>query len=166
MKKLTRTTAALGAAGLVAAALAAATPANAAGSIFEIKVTEVTTSQHDNFTGDPGVGDSFSFTSNLRQDGQRVGTDAGTCTFKQIFGSTSNPTGARVRCVVNLHFFNKGTIRVAGRTHIDFAKAHQDFTIPVTGGSGNYRGVGGTVHVHEVTDTKSRLTIDLTNYHP
>ncbi|MBA3743986.1 hypothetical protein [Sporichthya sp.] len=162
MKNLTRSTAVLGAAGMVAAGLVATAAPASANHTFVIKVTEVQTDYDDDFTGDPEVGDSFSFTSNLRQDGKRVGKDTGRCVFKKFYGPENYPTGARVRCVVTVHFFTKGTIRVAGTTRFDFDDDHASFTIPVTGGTGDYRGVGGTVRVNEVSDTKSRLTFRLT----
>lgn len=166
MKMLSRTTATLGVAGLVTAGLAAATPANAAGSIFQIKVTEVETSSSDTMHGAPEVGDTFFFTSNLRQDGERVGKDAGKCTIKRLFGPSNHPTSGDVRCVATLHFFTKGTIRVAGTNRVHFNDDPEDFTVRVKDGSGAYEGVGGTMRVHQVSDTKSRLTINLTNYHP
>ena len=165
MKKLTRTTAALGAAGLVAAALAAAPPANAVSSIFQIKVTEVTTSQHDTIGNVPQVGDTFSFTSNLRQDGNRVGKDAGVCTFKRIFGDRNNPTSADMRCVVRFQFFNTGTMRAAGTFRVtmrDLQNNNLDVKIPIRNGSGKFANAGGTVRNEQVNATKSRLTFRLT----
>jgi len=165
MRMVTRTTAVFGAAGLVAAGLAAAAPANAAGDIFQIKVTEVQTSYDDDFSGMPDVGDSFEWTANLRQDGDRVGKDAGNCEFKDFIGDDNDPDEVVLRCVVRYHFFDRGTIKARGTVRIDwdrFTDSNFSATLPVRSGSGTYDDAGGTVRNRQVSDTKARLTFRLT----
>jgi hypothetical protein len=164
MKMLFRTTAVMGAAGLVAAGLAAATPANAVDEdIFQIKVTEVTTDFDSDFDepDEAEVGDDFSFTSNLRQDGDRVGKDAGECEVKDIDGDD-----LIIRCVIRYHFFDRGTIRAAGKFRVDVDDVEDwdfSFKLPVRSGTGDYDDAGGSVTNRQVSEEKARLTFRLTN---
>jgi hypothetical protein len=173
MRMLSRTTAAVGAAGLVAAGLASAAPANATSAnsarsddIFQIKVNEIQTSYDDDFTGMPDVGDSFEWTANLRQDGKRVGKDAGTCEFKRFIGDDDDPDEAVLRCVVRYHFFNTGKIRAAGKVRVDWDDLKDsDFvaTLPVRSGTGKFDDAGGTVRNRQINEDKAKLRFRLTN---
>jgi hypothetical protein len=175
MRTLSRTTAAVGAVGLLAAGLASAAPANAkteaanAGNIFQIKVTEVQTSYDDDFSGMPDVGDSFEWTSNLRQDGDRVGKDAGSCEFKRFIGGTSrNPDEVVLRCEIRYQFFDTGTLKARGQVRVDWDDLQDsDFvaTLPIREGvgTGKFDDAGGTVRNRQVSDTKARLTFRLTH---
>jgi hypothetical protein len=168
MHMISRTTAAVGAAGLIAAGLASAAPASAAsGDIFQIKVNEIQTdftqswSRHDL----PEAGDSFSFTSNLRQNGHRVGKDAGECTFKKIYGESDDPDSAKIRCDVTFHFFHRGTIRAVGTRTVDWddlVDSTIDKKFPVVDGTNRYDDAGGTVRINQVNDEKAQLTFRLT----
>lgn len=167
MHKVTRTTAAFGAAGLIAAGLAAAAPANAAETIFLIKVTEVQTDYTQTWDHNdlPEAGDYFVFQSNLRQAGHRVGKDAGKCTFKRIYGDSADPTSAKLRCDVTFHFFNRGTIHAIGTRTIDWDDLVNDSVnvkLPVVNGTNTYDGAGGTVRVNQINEKKSQLTFRLT----
>jgi hypothetical protein len=167
MHKVTRTTAAFGAAGLIAAGLAAAAPANAADAIFLIKVTEIQTDYTQSWNAHdlPEAGDYFVFQSNLRQDGHRVGKDAGKCRFKQIYGDSNDPTSAKIRCDVTFHFFNRGTIHAVGTKTVDWddlVDSSIDLKLPVVNGTNTYDDAGGTVRVNQVNEKKSRLTFRLT----
>lgn len=169
MRTMYRTTAALGSVGLIAAGLAAATPANAApakSSIFQIKVTEVQTDYDDDFSGVPEKGDSFEWTANLRQDGNRVGKDRGECEFTRIIGDDDDPEDVVMRCTVRYQFFTKGTIRVSGKVRVDYDDLRDsDFTVklPVRAGTGEYEDAGGTVTNRQRSETKAQLEFRLTN---
>lgn len=166
MKNLTRSTAVLGAAGLIAAGLATAPAANAAGNIFQIKVTEVQTDYEDDFSGTPEAGDSFEWTSNLRQNGDRVGKDRGECKFVRIVeDDDDDPIEAVLRCTVRYQFFDTGTIRASGKVRIDWDDLEdQDFDVklPVRDGTGDFDDAGGTVRNQQINDSKARLTFRLT----
>jgi hypothetical protein len=167
MHKVTRTTAAFGAAGLIAAGLAAAAPADAAETVFVIKVTEIQTDYTQTWDDNdlPEAGDYFVFQSNLRQDGHRVGKDAGKCRFKRIYGDAAHPTSAKLRCDVTFHFFNRGTIHAIGTRTVDWddlVDSAVDIKLPVVNGTNTYADAGGTVRVKQVSEKKSRLTFRLT----
>ena len=174
MRMLSRTLAAVGAAGLAVAGLATVTPANAADTartapaadtIFQIKVTEVLTSYDDDYSGTPEVGASYEWTSNLRQDGRRVGKDSGTCTFKKIIGDADSPDSVKLRCDVTYRFFNRGTVRSLGTRTVDyddFVDDSVDVKYPVVDGTKRYRDAGGTVRTNQVNDHKAQLTFRLT----
>lgn len=164
MKMLSRTTAVIGAAGLVAAGLATAAPAGAThGDIFLIKANEVTTDFEADFDefDEAEVGDDISFKSNLRQDGKRVGKDAGECEVKDIEGDD-----LIIRCVVRYHFFDTGSIRAAGKFRVDVDDLEDwdfRFKLPVRSGSGDFDDAGGSVTNRQVSEEKARLTFRLTN---
>lgn len=165
MKMLTRTTALVGAAGLVATGLVVtASPANA-NHLFVIRVTEVQTDYDDDFTGMPEEGDSFSWTANLRQDGQRVGKDVGTCEFRNFIGDDDDPDEVVLRCVVRYQFFKTGTIRAAGKVRVDWDDlVDSDFTarLPVRSGTGDFDDAGGTVTNRQISEERARLIFRLT----
>jgi hypothetical protein len=179
MRMLSRTTAAVGAVGLVAAGLASAVPANAAranatqanatGDIFKFQVTEVQTSYDDDFAGMPDVGDSFEWTSNLRQDGDRVGKDAGSCEFKRFIGGTDNdPDEVVLRCEIRYQFFKTGTLKARGQIRVDwddFTDSDFDVKLPIREGvgTGKFDNAGGTVRNRQVSESKAKLTFRLTH---
>lgn len=164
MRALPRTTAAFGAAGLVAAGLVATASPAAANHTYVIKVTEIETDFDSSFDEDevPEVGDTFSFESNLRQNGKRVGTDAGDCKIRRILGDEDDPDGMVVRCVVWLRFFDTGSVKVVGKVNVDFSEDFPTFSLPVRDGTGKFRDAEGTLTVKQVGDTKSRLTLRMT----
>ena len=177
MRNLFRTTAAAGAVGLVVAGLASAAPANAtptstakaAGSIFQIKVTEVQTDYDDDFSGMPDVGDSFEWTANLRQDGDRVGKDHGECEFKRfIGGDDDDPDEVVLRCEIRYQFFDTGTVKARGQVRMDwddFQDSDFDVKLPIREGvgTGKFDDAGGTVRNRQVNESKAKLTFRLTH---
>lgn len=157
---LTRTAGALGALTLLAATFVATAAPASANHQTRIKLTEIETSYAQSFDEDeyPEVGDSFRFTSKLKQNGTRVGSDKGRCVFKDLLGEGDEPTGAVVRCRVTLTL-KGGTMLVVGKTTIDFSDDGEPFTVPIVDGTGKYRNVTGKLKVRQVSDTKSKLTI-------
>lgn len=165
MKMLTRTTALVGAAGLVATGLVVTASPASANHVFVIRVTEIQTDYDDDFAGMPEEGDSFEWTSNLRQDGERVGKDVGRCEFRNIIGDDEDPDEAVLRCVVRYHFFDTGTIRAAGKIRVDWDDLEDaDFTVrlPVRSGTGDFDDAAGSVTHRQVSGHKARLTFRLT----
>ena len=165
MKMLTRTSALVGAAGLVATGLVATAAPASATHTFVMRVTEVQTSFDDDFAGMPEEGDTFEWTSNLRQNGERVGRDVGACEFRRLIGDDDNPSAAVLRCVVRYRFFDTGTIRAAGKVRVDWDDIEDsDFVVrlPVRGGSGEFDDAEGTVTNRQISDEKARLIFRLT----
>lgn len=153
-----RTHTLLGAAALsVALTAAAAVPAAANGgpesttdgSTTTIKVVERETGgqfipkgeEPQDFPEDeefrPSPGDGFSFTSDLLQDGEKVGTDEGKCTVIDVEINRS-------RCEVTATFDN-GTIKVD--SVVDFPEDHSPFKVTIIDGTGAYAGAKGAVTV-------------------
>ena len=165
MKMLTRTSALVGATALVATGLVATAAPASADHLFVIRVTEVQTDYEDDFTGMPEEGDRFAWTSNLRQDGKRVGTDRGVCEFRNFIGDDDDPDAAVLRCVVRYHFFKTGTIRAAGKVRIDWDDlVNSDFVakLPVRSGTGDFDDAGGTVTNRQIYDERARVIFRLT----
>lgn len=151
-----------------AAAAAASLVIGGAGSAYAAtttvyKVTEIETSSSDDIgNGPPAVGDSFAFTSKLKQRGVRVGGDKGTCKVTKINGPAKNPTGGTFRCRVIVTFSNKGTLTILGKTVVQFNDEPSVFTVPIVSGTGKFDGATGKVRVREVSDGVSKLTLTVT----
>lgn len=164
--RVARTGAGVGAVALSAALVVASAGAASAARKTYVQVTEVRTGYSDTFEhGPPKVGDSFSFTSNLVQKGQQVGTDAGTCLVKKVKGPAGNPTAATTRCTFTLDF-TSGTIRLAGKVVFDFAAGAADFVLPIVASDGRFEGVTGAMKHHSVSPTEAQLTLLLTRPGP
>lgn len=166
MKMLTRTSALVGATGLIATGLVATAAPASADHLFLIRVMEVQTDYDDDFSGMPEEGDSFSWTANLRQDGKRVGKDVGSCEFLRLIGDDDDPDEAVLRCVVRYQFFNTGVIRAAGKVRLDWDDIEDSsFTarLPVRSGTGEFEDAEGTVTNRQVSDERARLTFRLTD---
>lgn len=159
---MTRTTACAAAAVLTSGlVIATAAEADAARKSY-VQVTEVRTGQSDTFAGGPPkAGDSFSFTSTLRQKDQQVGTGQGTCVVKKIAGPARNPRGAKTRCTFTLDF-TTGTIKLAGKVVFNFAAGAVDFVVPIVRGTGRFEGVTGAMKHHTVSANEAQLTLLLT----
>ena len=95
--------------------------------------------------GEPGFGpgDRFTFLDHLFQGGEKVGELAGDCVVVDLDGQT----GFTSQCQATASLPG-GQIAVQGLiafTHQRF----QHFSLAVTGGTGDYRTVGGEVRVEE-----------------
>lgn len=159
---MTRTTACAAAVVLTSGLLIATAAEAGAVRKTYIQVTEVRTGQTDTFAGGPPkAGDSFSYTSTLRQKDQQVGTGRGSCVVKKITGPAGNPRTARTRCAFLLDF-TTGTIRLGGKVVFDFAAGAADFVVPIVRGTGRFEGVSGAMKHHTVSATEGQLTLLLT----
>jgi hypothetical protein len=102
----------------------------------------------------PAVGDAFSFTDDLRQDGDLVGTSEGTCTVL--------PENA-ISCAATFTFAG-GTVRASGPVD-EGEDETAPSTIAITGGTGDYAGISGTLTIldksdeADPSDTLSTLTL-------
>lgn len=99
----------------------------------------------DEKSGGPKPGDAFAFTEDLKQDGVRVGTDKGGCTFS----APKDP----LHCAVTLSF-PAGDIGVEGEV-VD----GQANTLKLTSGTGAYAGIAGSVTVVDIDDDHTDLTL-------
>jgi hypothetical protein len=104
-------------------------------------------------TGD-SVGDQEVFSDNVFWDGERVGSLDGSCT-------ATRATAARLtlHCTVTLTLPD-GQITSQGSIHFD-PDFDGTFTIAITGGTGEYDQAQGEVLVRFVTDTRTRLKVQL-----
>lgn len=97
------------------------------------------------------LGDQGLFSENLLRGGEEVGHSGGVC-------SVTSLEREEIQCVVTA-WFEGGQITVQGL--IGFGAGGETFVLPITGGSGKYKGAEGEVHVRDVSDTKSILTFHL-----
>jgi hypothetical protein len=122
--------------------------AESSGAMFIPKGGEPSHHFPDGSGKGPNPGDAFSFTENLKQDGAKVGSDKGGCTF-------AAPTDP-LHCIVTLTF-PRGTIGVEG----DVADGKPN-TLKLTGGTGAYAGIAGTALVKDIDDDHTDLTLRYT----
>jgi hypothetical protein len=100
----------------------------------------------------PGPGDSFLFVESLTDpaDGSRVGTVRGECTLH---------IGHWQICQVGGFLDDRGEIFVSGVTQS--TQQPMAIDLAITGGTGEFENVRGTVHVDPVSDTESETTLTL-----
>lgn len=89
----------------------------------------------------PNEGDAFTFTSDLLQDGDEVGSNSGTCTILDLEANLH-------RCVVTFTFAD-GTFVADGRIAFPEDSLPEPFTVAITSGTGAYAGARGTLTVTE-----------------
>jgi len=157
-RRRTTAGAALVAAGALAASALGPALATGDGSDLTIQVRSVTVQDAELDLGEPGVGigDQYVFSSDLFRvdNGRPAGQDGGACTIVRIDAATEAVTG---HCVGTVSF-PRGQVTVQGL--VTFAE-DEAFDIAVTGGTGRYVGVGGTLTVRPVSETEERLTLRL-----
>jgi Allene oxide cyclase barrel like domain len=153
----------LGIVAAVAAALAlyAAGPAAADGDSEVIKLFAVTVQSAELDLGDegPSVGDRYVFADDVydRKGGDQVGTNGGECTIVRVDAEAATATA---NCLVTFSLDDRGQLTIQGL--VDFSvDADPTFTLPVTGGSGDFAGAAGEVEVEELSETEANLTFTL-----
>jgi hypothetical protein len=101
--------------------------------------------------GDEGesLGDQFLFTSKLLKGGDEVGHDAVVCTIVSL-------ERKEAQCVATA-WFSDGQITA----QVLVAFTEDPPAVPITGGSGEYKGAEGEIHIRPVTETKEILTFRL-----
>ncbi|QIK66654.1 hypothetical protein G7072_10160 [Nocardioides sp. HDW12B] len=134
-------------AGTLAAATCWAMPAPAdAGEVApDLQVTAKPWTEYfvDNGPRGESPGDTFGFTEKLFQRGERVGRDAVECTIKRVTRQSFT-----MQCVGTLTLRGRGQITIQGA--ITFSETSGDsFSLAVTGGTGEFRGVNGEMVVVE-----------------
>jgi hypothetical protein len=117
-------------------------------------LTETNLKGHFVDVGKPGFGpgDSFVFVSSLTDpaDGSRVGTVRGEC---------SAQIGHWQTCQAGAFLVDRGEIFVSGV--IQATDQLAAFDLAITGGTGEFDNVRGSVHIDQVSDTESEDTLTL-----
>ena len=120
-----------------------------------IRVTAVFTEFDPNIDlGAPGfsLGDEVVFSGNLLRNGEQVGRVGVVCTFV----STANAARVEAQCPTT-SILPGGQITTQGT----IVNRSLNFTLPITGGSGRYQGVGGQVVSRDIS-TPTQPQVELT----
>jgi hypothetical protein len=101
--------------------------------------------------GDDGesVGDQFVFSSKFLKGGEEVGHDGVVCTIVSLERQEAH-------CVATA-WFSDG--QITAQVLVSFAEGPP--VVPITGGSGKYKGAEGELHIRPVSDTKEILIFRL-----
>jgi hypothetical protein len=113
--------------------------------------TDLDADQSHSFT----AGDQFIITDVLKRSGMRVGKLHAIC---EAISVNPRNESAVAHCVATANLA-AGSIEFAGTA--TFSAASGDANLAVTGGTGRYDEIHGQVHIHEVSNTRSILTIDI-----
>jgi hypothetical protein len=156
IKGLGATAAAVTVAALAVSSVAPATGGSLSSASRDTIRVVATTAEEDTAYIDLGatgesIGDMFVFSSTLTRHGRTVGHAGVVCTVVSM-----DP--AEAQCLGTASFRN-GQITVQGLV----PDASSRFDLAITGGTGRYEGAGGTLTVHEVSDTREVLTFHLTD---
>ncbi|MFD3535404.1 hypothetical protein [Streptomyces sp. NPDC058664] len=155
---------ALGACTVAAVAFSAVAPVSAAPQAVDLEFTlyakEVPGEQPDESPSAPKVGDSFAFADDLfrTKGGEKVGRDGVTCTVARA----GNPSD--LQCVGTFVLTGGPGGQIAGQTLLSVNPSDQSpaaFDIAVTGGTGDFKDVRGTIRSTPDGDY-SRLDFRLT----
>jgi hypothetical protein len=131
------------------------TVASAGGNEVELRFRAKTTEQNFLDLGEKGdsLGDQFIFHDVLRQGGERVGHDGGVCTVTSVEHS-------QAQCLVTA-WLPEGQITIQGLV-VETGDSPGRLVFAVTGGTGQYEGASGEVHVFEQSETLARIVVHLT----
>lgn len=103
------------------------------------------------------LGDYFVFSDDVYKRGRLVGTLEGQCTVTRI----DEEAGAfHQQCLATV-VLPKGQLTVQGAIVFEAESDQDRATLAITGGTGRYAGAAGQVHVRFVSDTESRIRVDL-----
>ncbi len=128
-----------------------------------IKLFAVTVQQADLDLPPEGesLGDRFVFSDDLYREkgGEQVGTNVGECTFLR---RDTDARSVSIQCLATFSLDGKGQITVQGLiTFVETQTTPEPLTVAVTGGTGDFAGVGGELTVEEVSETEANVTIRL-----
>jgi hypothetical protein len=141
----------LGAFALAALAVGAVSPALGSsgddGEHLTIRVVSIIEEEEflDPGADGPTLGDEFVFSAKLLRGGEQVGHTGVVCTVTSV-------EREELECLATAWFEN-GQITAQG-----LVSGEETFALPITGGSGKYKGAEGEVHVRSVSETKEILT--------
>ncbi len=122
---------------------------------FQVSSREST--EHFNDVGRKGesLGDSFTFTSKLFHDGERVGRDAVRCDITR-----AKERSFGLQCFGTLTFRGRGDLTIHGK--ILFQRESETLpTLAITGGTGDYAGASGEFTLVETRRGPNRYRIHL-----
>ncbi len=128
-----------------------------------IQLTASSFATNDVFADPPdlSLGDYFVATEDLFEKGKKVGHDHATCTLTRLEAKTGKPETGAVQCLITF-MLSEGQITVQGvRTFAFDAQEPPNFVLAITGGTGAYKTVRGTVHIVDLNETDSRITLEL-----
>lgn len=105
------------------------------------------------------LGDSFVFSDKLYLDSgsDQVGTTDGVCVLTRL---NKDKKSLSQQCVLTFSL-PKGQLTAQGVIRFSTANAKDEFPIAITGGTGSYDNAGGEAHVTFLSDTKTKITVDL-----
>lgn len=105
------------------------------------------------------IGDTLAFSDKLFSDSgsHQIGTLDGVCTLTRVY---QDEKATRQLCVVTLSM-PKGQLTAQGVMRISATTAHDTFPIAITGGTSGYRGASGEAHVTFMSDTRTKIEVDL-----
>lgn len=105
------------------------------------------------------LGDSFVFSDKLYFDSgsDQVGTTDGVCVLTRL---NKDKKSLSQQCVLTFSL-PKGQLTAQGVIRFSAANAKDVFPIAITGGTGSYDNAGGEAHVTFLSDTKTKVTVDL-----
>ena len=137
---------------MVAGGITIASASSKAGGTTTIKVTSKTTDFRgiDEGPQGGGIGDEFVVRKSLSQNGKWVGQEQMTC--EAVFGG-------RAMCTAGFKFAKRGQIVTTAVVNL-FPRVAQ-YNVPITGGSGEFKGARGQVLVTNPTKNTSELTFTL-----
>lgn len=110
---------------------------------------------------DLSLGDYFVATEDLFRRAEKVGAAHAACTITRLEPATGTPETGAVQCVVSL-VLPEGQITAQGARMFSLdAQEPPNFVLAITGGTGAYIGARGSVHIVDLNETDSRLTLEL-----
>src|SRR5262245_9361006 len=110
---------------------------------------------------DLSLGDYFVATEDLFRKGANVGADHAVCTITRLEPTTGTPETGVAQCSASL-VLPEGQLTAQGaRTFALDAQEPPNFFLAITGGTGAYKGARGSIHIVDINETDSRLTVEL-----
>lgn len=109
---------------------------------FRVTATMTEVSQVDLGAQGPSLGDEIVFSGNLLHSGHQVGHQSGVCT-------TVSMARQEAQCIATYSF---GGGQITAQALIILGSS-TPYAVAITGGSGNYEGAAGEVHVRPATST-------------
>jgi allene oxide cyclase-like protein len=130
------------------------------GDVLRLVGKEVSSRFLDLADADFSEGDQFVFTNDLLRGDKKVGEDGGWCTVTRLTQEGANTWECHgVNSLPGGQITVQGIVTYAPNEEI---KA-EPYQFAITGGTGRYRDVGGTVRIQEVSGEKVRLTFRLSD---
>jgi hypothetical protein len=134
--------------------------ANAEGKrVLRIVATELQFQFLDLTTPGPSLGDEIVFSERLSRHGRSVGVSGVVCTATQVEPPYDD---LMFHCVGTLKL-RRGQITLQGLIEVQGEDDPGPFTVAITGGTGRYKGAGGTAVIREVSPTKSVYKLRFTS---